>query len=211
MTGFTRPSSFILGVCGGSGSGKTTFAQDLKKYFGHSVCEIVLQDSFYFDQSEKFDGDGGSVNFDHPDSIDFSRLASCLADLKHGNSTEIPIYDFRTHSRAAKTQMVEAKPIIIVDGILIFHSKEARALFDDLVFFDTPEELRFERRLDRDVRERGRTPEGVRAQFFKQVKPMHDLYVEPSKAFARRTVYEVAEYADLLAETCANLQARISV
>jgi uridine kinase len=198
VTGSTKPSEAaitprIVGVCGGSGSGKTFFASALQKRMGSDRCDIVCQDSFYFDQSKNFDFDGGSVNFDHPDSIDFDRLSQCLLELKAGRPAQVPIYDFVTHSRKTETVRVAPKPLILVDGILIFHATQVRELFDDLFFFDTPESLRFERRLFRDVHERGRTEEGVRNQFFKQVKPMHDTYVEPSKVFAKVTVRDESE------------------
>ena len=184
----TRP--VLIGIAGGSGSGKTYFAEALLRELGHESCEVVYQDNFYFDQSSRFDRDGGSVNFDHPDSIDFDSFAECLRELKQGQPTEIPTYDFATHKRRAVSQRIEARPVILIDGILIFHSPAVRCLLDDLVFVDTPEELRFERRLERDVRERGRTADGVREQFEKQVKPMHDRYVEPSKAFAKTVVVD---------------------
>ena len=196
MTDSTKRNKkpFILGVAGGSGSGKTYFARDLQKKIGAEHCTIIYQDNFYIDQSDHFDFDGGSVNFDHPSSIDFHLLAEKIAQLKLGHSTEIPIYDFVTHKRKKETIPTEPKKLIIVDGILIFHAPQVRVLFDDLIYFDTPEELRFQRRLDRDVHERGRTPGGVRNQFLKQVKPMHDDFVEPSKAFAKSIVKDVGDY-----------------
>ncbi len=199
MTGsIKRSKPHILGVAGGSGSGKTYFAQALAAKLGNDQCTIISQDNFYFDQSKRFDFDGGSVNFDHPSSIDFELLASSIRQLKTGVRTEIPVYDFVTHSRQAKALPIEPKSVIIVDGILIFHSAPVRVEFHDTIFFDTKEELRFKRRLDRDVKERGRTPEGVHAQFFKQVKPMHDEFVEPSKAHARTIITEDTEFAKLV-------------
>ncbi len=196
MTGSTKQSRpRIIGVAGGSGSGKTYFAKALIDELGSEVCEVVYQDNFYIDQSHRFDHDGGSVNFDHPDSIDFDCLARCLTSLKDGQTTQIPTYDFATHKRRAETLEIKAKPIILVDGILIFHSDPVRAVCDELIFFSTPEDLRFQRRLERDVKERGRTPEGVRAQFENQVKPMHDLYVEPSKAHAHTIVDDINGFA----------------
>src|SRR6185369_7734938 len=124
--------AFILGVAGGSGSGKTYFARELQKKLGAENCDIVYQDNFYIDQSKRFDFDGGSVNFDHPSSIDFILLAEKIAQLKLGHPTEIPIYDFVTHSRKTNTISMSPKRIIIVDGILIFHAPQARVLFDDL-------------------------------------------------------------------------------
>ena len=191
-------SPFLIGVAGGSGSGKTYFATALKNRLGAGLCDIVYQDNFYIDQSARFDFDGGAVNFDHPDAIDFDLLAARLQELKAGRPSAIPIYDFVTHKRRAETLLVQPKPVILVDGILIFHSQAVRGLFDDLVYFDTPEDLRFQRRLERDVKERGRTPEGVRSQFFKQVKPMHDRFVEPSKDFALTLVRDAGELGAVL-------------
>ncbi len=192
----------ILGVAGGSGSGKTYFAQALFEHLGAENCAIVYQDNFYIDQSKNFDFDGGAVNFDHPSSIDFDLLSEQVLALKQGQAVQIPIYDFVTHSRKNETIAVTPKKLIIVDGILIFHADQVRKHFDDLIFFDTPEELRFQRRLERDVKERGRDPEGVRNQFLKQVKPMHDLYVEPSKKYARNLVKEVGEFSTALHDYC---------
>jgi uridine kinase len=199
----TKP--FLLGVAGGSGSGKTFFARALRQHLGAERCEIVYQDNFYIDQSARFDTDGGSVNFDHPEAIDFALLASCLASLRSGAATDIPVYDFVTHSRSPTPLRVEPRPVLVVDGILIFHSAEVRALFDEMVFFDTPEDIRFQRRLERDVKERGRKPEGVKNQFYKQVKPMHDQFVEPSKAFATRLVCDRGDFGAVLKEYGAKL------
>jgi uridine kinase len=185
--------NFILGVAGGSGSGKTYFAKELQLALG-SHATIVYQDNFYIDQSKRFDHDGGSVNFDHPESLDLKLLAQCLFDLKIGNPTKIPIYDFKSHSRSQEQLHVNPTKIVIVDGILIFHPDFLRAQFDEMIFFDTPEELRYQRRLERDVNERGRTPEGVRAQFLNQVKPMHDQFVDPSKMFAHTVVKDMGDY-----------------
>jgi len=200
VTGSTKPNKppYIVGVAGGSGSGKTYFARALHQRLGEDLCTIVYQDNFYIDQSARFDHDGGSVNFDHPDSLDFPLLGKHLGDLKRGRPVSIPIYDFSTHRRLKETLPVRPVPIILVDGILIFHPPDVRCHFDDTIFFDTPEDLRFRRRLERDVAERGRTPEGVHAQFFKQVKPMHDRFVDPSKAHARTIVRDVGDFDGVL-------------
>ena len=176
--------AIIIGVSGGSGSGKTFFAEALAHRIGKERSFVLYQDNYYFDQSNKFDHDGGSVNFDHPDSIDFNLMASHLKMLKDGHDIEIPIYDFATHSRINKTIAQKHKPVIIVDGILILTQKIIRDELCESIFVHTPEEIRYKRRLMRDVNERGRTPEGVEAQFQKQVKPMHDQFVEPSKQYA---------------------------
>ncbi len=176
--------TLIIGVAGGSGSGKTFFAETLAKKLGPEHSFVLYQDNYYIDQSNKFDHDGGSVNFDHPDAIDFDLLASHLDKLKRGFNIEIPIYDFATHKRLDQTIKQPHKSVVIVDGILILTQPKVRQYFDECIFVHTPEEIRFQRRLTRDVNERGRTPEGVKAQFQRQVKPMHDQFVEPSKEFA---------------------------
>jgi uridine kinase len=188
----SRP--FVLGVCGGSGSGKTYFAESLKQALGHHRCAVVYQDNFYRDLSDRFDHDGGSVNYDHPDSIEFDLLARKVAELKQGQATHIPDYCFSTHKRLPSTLRVEPRPLVIVDGILILQEAALRAELDCSVFVDTPEAVRYARRLERDVKERGRQPEGVLAQFTKQVKPMHDAFVEPSKAHADIVIRETAEF-----------------
>lgn len=196
VTAFIKPNNvFILGVAGGSGSGKTYFAKALAEALGE-FATIVYQDNFYIDQSHRFDHDGGSVNFDHPESLELTLLAKCLSELKAGKPTEIPVYDFKTHTRMGNTLRVPSKTIVIVDGILIFHPDYLRDKFDEMIFFDTPESLRFERRLERDVVERGRTVEGVKAQFLKQVKPMHDEFVEPSKAHAHTVIKDLGDYKE---------------
>lgn len=178
-----KTSCFILGVAGGSGSGKTFFAQALAKKLG-SKAFVLYQDNYYIDQSAKFDFDGGSVNFDHPDSLDFDLLSIHLEQLKNGNDIEIPRYDFASHKRLEDTITQPWKEVVIVDGILILTQPKLLEIFDETIFVQTPEDIRFERRLNRDVIERGRTPEGVKAQFESQVKPMHDLFVEPSQSHA---------------------------
>ena len=174
----------IIGVAGGSGSGKTFFAEALAKNLGKEVASIIYQDNYYIDQSHRFDHDGGCVNFDHPDALDFDLLANHLEDLKNGFGVEIPLYDFATHKRLLQTSFQPVKKVIIVDGILILTQAKLRNLFDISIFVETPESIRYTRRLQRDITERGRTEEGVKAQFETQVKPMHDLFVEPSKIYA---------------------------
>lgn len=189
---------YIIGVAGGSGSGKTYFARDLQQLLGDQNCTILYQDNYYIDQSHLFDVDGGSVNFDHPESLDFKLMAEGLRKLREGKQIEVPLYDFATHKRRAEVLPFEPKKIILIDGILILDSKLVRDELDESVFFDAPESLRFSRRLERDVKERGRTPEGVQAQFENQVRPMHNMFVEPSKQYANTIVKDHGDYHETI-------------
>lgn len=174
----------IIGISGGSGSCKTTLARKIARAIGEEHLTILSQDSYYIDQSAKFDKDGGAVNFDHPQSLDFNLMATHAKDLKAEKTVNVPVYDFATHKRLVKTVLLHPHPIVILEGTLLLSQKNVRDQCDIKIFMDVPEEARFERRLKRDVQERGRKPEGVRDQFYKQVKPMHDEFVEPSKKFA---------------------------
>jgi len=196
----------IVGVSGGSGSGKTTFARELAEALGSNACAILSQDHYYIDQSAKFRGDGENVNFDHPDALDFTLLAQHLSDLKRGLTVQVPIYDFVTHKRQIKTEAFESVSVVILDGTLIFSQPKIRVLLDHAVFVDAPEEVRFDRRLRRDVAERGRTPEGVHKQFYRQVKPMHDQFVEPSKANATQVVSGLENFTREIQEWLERLQ-----
>ncbi len=193
----------IIGIAGGSGSGKTTLAKKICQQFGFDQCAILSQDHYYHDQSKKFDGDGGSVNFDHPSSLDFDLLAQHLEQLKKGQPIEVPVYDFVTHSRKPISEKMNPVPVVVVDGTLLFSQPQILNKVDHKLFVDVPENVRFERRLRRDVEERGRTPEGVKKQFLAQVKPMHDQYVEPSKKFAdhlTRDNFDVASFCNIISK-----------
>jgi uridine kinase len=204
VTDFIKPNNapYILGVAGGSGSGKTYFAQELQNLMGHEHCQVISQDNFYIDQSKKFDFDGGSVNFDQ------DLLAARLDQLKKNQTTEIPIYDFVTHTRKSQTISVQPRTLLIIDGILILHFEKVRQFFNSSLFFATPESLRFSRRLNRDVKERGRSPEGVKRQFETQVKPMHDLFVEPSKEFATSIIAEEGQSSEIVSFYYERLRSR---
>lgn len=181
-------SVLIIGVAGGSGSGKTTFSRMLQANLGDHFCALLHQDAYYRDMHEYFDRDGGTVNFDHPDSIEFELLVRHLKRLKAAEDIEVPRYDFTTHRRQFDSTPLQVRPVIILDGILLLTQSDLRPLLDFAFFIDTQEDLRFQRRVQRDVRERGRTPEGVREQFLNHVKPMHDLFVDPSRKFADKII-----------------------
>ena len=171
-------------MAGGSCSGKTEFVEKLAAELGPGSCSILRQDNYYYDQSNSFNGEGGRVNFDHPDAIDLELLSGHLKLLKTGHSVETPEYDLNTHRRRSESTTVQACPVIFVEGTLILHNADIRRLLSVSVFVECEESLRRMRRIDRDVRERSRTREGIKKQFSTQVSPMHDRFVEPSKVFA---------------------------
>ena len=187
--------SQIIGIAGGSGSGKTTFVDELVKQLGSENCATIYQDSYYFDQSSQFTGDG-SINYDHPSSLDFELMAYHLECLQRGVDILAPTYCYKTHKRLPKTIGIKSTPFILLDGTLIFSQVNVCDKVNLKIFIETEEELRYYRRLKRDVAERGRTPEGVRKQFETHVKPMHDQFIEPSKERADKIVRGIGSYSE---------------
>ena len=178
----------VVGVAGGSCSGKTTFVRRVLERLGPGKCAVLYQDSYYVDQSAKFREDGGDVNFDHPSALDFDLMAEHILTLASGQGIDVPIYDFVTHKRLPRTEHLEVRPLILVDGTLILSQPQVCACLDWKVFLDASEEVRFERRKRRDVVERCRALDGVVKQFLNHVKPMHDQFVEPSKKWAQHVL-----------------------
>lgn len=176
--------SLIIGISGGTGSGKTTVANRILETVESSEVVFIQQDSYYRNLKDLPLDYRQVANFDHPDAIDNDLLVNHIRKLKAGESVELPIYDFRTHTRAAERQPVTPKPIVIVEGILIFVDPRLLEQFDIKVFVDTPDDIRFIRRLQRDIDERGRTLESVIEQYVGTVRPMHMQFVEPSKRCA---------------------------
>jgi len=203
--------TLVIGISGGSGSGKTTFArllnQKLQENFGPKFSAILAQDHYYIDQSAKFRGDGHpAVNFDHPSAIDFALIAEHLKALKKGNGVEVPIYDFATHTRDKDTKAFVPCSVVLVDGMLLLSQAVILLELDYCIFVEAPEDVRYQRRLARDVKERGRTPEGVEKQFKAQVKPMHDEFIEPSRMTANQVVSGLTPFEPVIEALILKLQ-----
>lgn len=171
----------IIGICGGTGSGKTTIARKIVEAVGKENVILVEQDSYYRNLADMPLDERHQANFDHLDAFDNGMLVNHLKRLKQGQSIEMPIYDYKTHTRTDETDNIPPKPVIILEGILIFAEPRIIELLDVKVYVDTPDDIRFIRRLRRDIVERGRTVESVIAQYFATVRPMHFEFVEPSK------------------------------
>lgn len=174
----------IIGIAGGTGSGKTSVAKALIKDFKPGQTIIIEQDWYYKNLPNYEENTIKNWNFDHPDAIEFDLLVKDLHRLKSGKAIEVPQYDYSTHSRKATTRTIQAHPIILIEGILIMNEMEIRDLMDIKVFVDTEADIRFIRRLKRDVRERQRTLDTVIDQYFRTVRPMHESFVESSKRYA---------------------------
>jgi uridine kinase len=174
----------IIGICGGTGSGKTTVANRILESVSADQVVFIQQDSYYRNLKDLPLDYRHLANFDHPDALDNDLLVNHVRKLKAGEPIDLPLYDFRTHNRMTEVRTVEPRPIVIVEGILIFAEARLLEQMDIKVFVDTPDDIRFIRRLRRDIAERGRTVESVIEQYLATVRPMHMQFVEPSKRFA---------------------------
>jgi uridine kinase len=183
----------VLGVAGGTGSGKTTVVREILRTTGPRRIAFLEQDSYYRDIVWQSPEQLSAHNFDHPDALDTELLISHLADLKAGRAVEVPIYDFVAHRRKAETRRVEARPVVLLEGILIFAERELRELLDFKIYVDTDADLRLARRLKRDLEERGRRLPDVLRQYLTTVRPMHLEFVEPSKRWADVIIPEGGE------------------
>ena len=179
-----RHQPLTIGIAGGSGSGKTTVAQEILGRVGPDRIAFLQHDSYYKDLSGLPPTQRAELNFDHPNSLETDLLIQHVLTLRDGNPVEVPIYDFSTHSRTRRTFSVAPRRVILVEGILIFVDAALRELFDVKIFVDTDADLRFIRRLERDISERGRTTKSVIKQYQQTVRPMHLEFVEPSKRYA---------------------------
>lgn len=182
MTESTR--SIIIGVAGGSGSGKTTVSEFILDRVGRDQIAYIQQDSYYRDLSHLPYEERIQVNFDHPDALETDLLISHLTALRGGWAVDVPLYDYARYTRTGQTRRVEPRHVILVEGILIFAEKALRDLFDVRIFVDADADIRFIRRLQRDLGERGRSTESVVRQYLGTVRPMHLEFVEPTKRYA---------------------------
>ncbi len=180
----------VIGIAGGSGSGKTTIAQALAADLGADNVALILHDSYYRDLSHLSLEKRVEVNYDHPDSLETELLAEHLASMLRDEAIDKPLYDFAIHNRRPETECVEPRPVILVEGVLVLADPGLRELMNLKIFVDTDADIRFMRRLDRDIEERGRTRSSVFEQYLSTVKPMHERFVEPSKAWADLVIPE---------------------
>jgi uridine kinase len=182
-TGLIAGERIVIGIAGGTGSGKTTLAKKIEQAFpGRAV--LISQDSYYKDISNLTLAQRAKVNFDHPDSLDFSLFYLHIKQLKNGYSIDMPVYNFHMHGRESICESIDSNQIIVVEGILLFAVPEMLDLFDIKIFIDADDDVRLLRRIERDINERSRTFANVRDQYLATVKPMHDEFVQPSKKHA---------------------------
>jgi len=199
-------SPIIIGLAGGTGSGKTTVAKVILQRAGAQNIAYVPHDSYYRNFADLPRPHLDIINWDHPDSLETDLMIEHIHALKAGQAVELPIYDFTHHIRTAQTLHVEPQPIILVEGILIFADPHLRALFDVKIFVDTDPDLRFIRRLQRDITERGRSAESVIRQYLDTVRPMHLEFVEPSKRYADIIIPEGGQNAVAMDMVVARLE-----
>ncbi|MDA9640278.1 uridine kinase [Flavobacteriaceae bacterium] len=174
----------IIGIGGGTGSGKTTVVNQIISEFPKGEVQVISQDSYYKDTSHLSFEDRCKINFDHPQSIDFQLLETHLKDLKNGKSINQPVYSFKTHNRTGDTTLTEPKKVIIVEGILILSNTQLRTILDVKIFVHADSDERLIRRLKRDMAERGRDLDEVLDRYQTTLKPMHQQFIEPMKAYA---------------------------
>ena len=174
---------WVIGIAGGTASGKTTIVNRLKEYFKDDIS-LVGHDSYYLAHDEMPFEERSRLNYDHPASFETDRMIADIRKLKEGMAVDCPVYDFTIHHRSDRTVRIEPRPVVIVEGILVLENEELRNLMDIKIFVDTDADERITRRLIRDMQERGRSAQSVVDQYIATVKPMHEKYVEPSKKYA---------------------------
>lgn len=198
----------LIGFSGGSGSGKTTLTAAVHEELGNCKSAVLSLDAYYRDLSHLSLAERAAVNFDHPDALDIQLLIQQLGQLRGGKSVEVPCYDFTTHTRQSETLTLQSKAVLLVEGILLFALDPLRPMLDLKVFVDAPADVRFIRRLTRDMQHRARTVDSCIQQYYATTRPMHFAWVEPSKAFADVVVSgeeEIETLVTLLIERIENL------
>jgi uridine kinase len=180
----TSPKTFVIGVAGGSGSGKTTVVRRIVESIGDDQVVVLEHDRYYRDRNDLRLEERAALNYDHPDSLETDLLVKHVEALRAGETVNVPVYDFARHARQPESRAVLPRRAIIVEGILIYTDAALRRLMDVKVFVDTDDDTRFIRRLQRDISDRGRTVQSVIEQYLGTVKPMHLEFVEPSKRYA---------------------------
>jgi len=185
--------ALLVGIAGGTGSGKTSLAHKIQERVGTDRCLLLAQDAYYKDESTLSPAAQAAINYDHPDAFDTSLLVQDLRDLKAGRPVPCLIYDHSTYSRRVLADPLTPKPVIILEGILVLAEEPLRRLMDIRLFIDTDADVRILRRLQRDIRDRGRSFESVQRQYLESVRPMHLEFVEPSKRYADLIIPEGAE------------------
>ena len=206
MTESKSKNTMVVGIGGGTGSGKTTLADLIRKRMGMGSIAFLAHDAYYRDQKHLTPEERAKVNYDHPDSLETDLMVRHIQQLLRGQAIEMPVYDFSTHSRKTETVHVSPKPVILVEGILIFWEAKLRKIFDMKVFVETDSDICFIRRLKRDIEERGRTVESVVNQYLTTVRPSYIDFVEPSKRFADVIIPEGGKNAVALDMVIARLQ-----
>lgn len=201
-----RTNPLVIGIAGGSGSGKTTLAHIILDRIGPERIAFLPHDAYYKDLSGLPPNERAMVNFDHPNSLDTDLLIQHIKQLKNSEPVDLPVYDFKNHSRTSQTRRVYPRPVIMVEGILIYVEPELRNLLDVKIFVDTDSDIRFIRRLQRDIDERGRTTESVIRQYLATVRPMHLEFVESSKRYADVIIPEGGQNAVAMEMVVARLE-----
>jgi uridine kinase len=172
---------FVIGVAGGSGSGKSTVTRQVLASIGPEMAAVVMQDDYYLDQTHIAAADRHKTNYDHPDAFDWPLMMQHVQTLRRGEAIEMPVYDFSLHNRSSNTVTVKPAPVIVIEGLFALYDAELRKMMSLKIFVDTAPDVRFIRRLQRDIAERGRSTENVISQYLETVRPMHKQFIEPTK------------------------------
>ncbi len=172
---------FVIGVAGGSGSGKSTVTREVLASIGPQMASVVLQDDYYCDQTHMTQEERHRVNYDHPDAFDWPLLVQHVQALRRGEAIEMPVYDFAQYNRTSRTITIQPAPVIVIEGLFALYDEDLRAMMSLKIFVDTASDVRFIRRLQRDISERGRSTESVIQQYLETVRPMHKQFIEPTK------------------------------